>query len=287
MKALLILLISCLFCSQCVAGPCAIGLGGKCATLMCKGPMEFNDILGAVECKKCQLGWIPEKNLEGENVACTPCPPGSIGKRDGKCHLCTGPMSYTDIYGATQCRTCHLGWVPVEDFAGGHSRCKPCPAGTFGKVDGKCHSCSKSIEYSQVLGATHCKKCHSGWFAVKDHKENHVDCKQCPSGTYGDSDGTCYPCNGPMEYSDIKGAPKCKECHLGWVPSKNRRGRNIGCKKCRGGTFGKSDGKCHNCNGPLEYNNIRGAVQCHKCPPGTKPLKSRFGGNVGCKKLLL
>ena len=76
--------------------------------------MLYGDKEGATSCKNCSLGQIPSKHNGYYYIGCSPCPSGTIGKIDGLCHYCNGPMKYGDKEGATSCKTCSLGQIPLK-----------------------------------------------------------------------------------------------------------------------------------------------------------------------------
>ena len=135
------------------------------------------------------------------------------------------------------------------------------------------------MEYGDKEGATSCKNCPLG--QIPSWKSSHeIGCDPCRKGTFGKSDGKCHYCRGPMEYGDKEGATSCKNCPLGQIPSW-KSSHEIGCDPCRKGTFGKSDGKCHYCRGPMEYGDKEGATSCKNCPLGQIPLR-KLSHKIGC-----
>ena len=265
---------------------CAIGTygtsEGKCHS--CNGVMNYGDTEGATSCKNCIVGTIPVRSFYQRNIRCAKCPVGTIGKSDGECHTCNGVMEYGDTEGATSCKTCKIGTVPDHNYYQRNYRCVHCRIGTIGKDDGKCHWCDGPMEFSDVSGATSCKRCPMGSIPRKDYNRYQIGCYKCRIGTIGKADGKCYWCDGPMEYSDQKGATTCKICPPGSVPRKDYNRYHYGCSKCRIGTIGKSDGKCYRCDGPREYSDVAGATSCKTCPPGHTVLKNYNHYHYGCKK---
>ena len=230
----------------CRSDICSSGLvESKCKCVSCSGPMQYSDRDGLSSCKSCQLGSYPVKDYYRRNVGCRDCPRGSIGKSDGKCYNCGGPMGYGDEIGATSCKKCSLGTVPFHDYYQRYIGCSSCKKGTIGKNDGKCYYCDGPMEYGDEIGATLCKKCPLGTVPRRDYNRRHVGCSSCKKGTIGKSDGKCYYCDNPMEYGDEIGATLCKKCPLGSVPRRDYNRRHVGCSLCKKGTIGKSDGKCH------------------------------------------
>uniref|UniRef100_A0A7M6DP95 Uncharacterized protein n=1 Tax=Clytia hemisphaerica TaxID=252671 RepID=A0A7M6DP95_9CNID len=254
---------------------------GKCYN--CVGVMEYGDTVGATSCKTCQVGTVPIHNSYQRRYKCVNCPIGSIGKTDGKCYNCVGVMEYGDTVGATSCKTCQVGTVPVHNSYQRRYKCVNCRVGTIGKSDGQCHRCDGVMEYGDTVGATSCKSCPLGTVPRLDYYRYQYGCKSCRVGTIGKSDGKCHRCNGPMEYGDSYGATSCKNCPLGSIPKVDYSRYQYGCKSCKVGTIGKSDGLCHRCNGPMEYGDSSGATSCKNCPLGSIPKVDYSRYQYGCK----
>ncbi|XP_066925087.1 proprotein convertase subtilisin/kexin type 5-like [Clytia hemisphaerica] len=241
---------------------------GKCHD--CDGVMEYQNEVGAASCKKCPLGEVP-LSIDGFNTSCSPCPIGTFGKSDGKCYKCDGPMEYQDKTGSSSCKKCNSGKYPYTSN-GFNIYCYSCKRGTFGNGDGKCLKCTGAMEYQDETGASSCKSCAQGKIPY-DNNGFKTTCSPCDRGTFGKSDGKCYKCDSPMEYQNDIGASSCNKCPLGTILS-TRGSNNIVCLSCKEGTFGKEDGKCHKCDGPMEYQNGQGATFCKKCPAGEIPNDS-------------
>ena len=125
------------------------------------------------------------------------------------------------------------------------------------------------MEYQDETGASSCKKCPLGKIPY-DHDGVSFGCTSCKIGTFGKNDGKCHDCDGVMEYQNEVGATSCKKCPLGKIPHSSG-GFNTSCSPCPTGTFGKNDGKCHKCDGVMEYQNEIGASSCKKCNSGKYP----------------
>ena len=230
---------------------------------MCNGFMEYQDDSGATSCKKCPSGTVPY-NRDGYYIDCYQCRTGTIEK-DGKCIMCDGPMEYQDDPGETSCKTCHKGTAP-NDFYGFATDCLGCRKGFFNESTGLCHSKTK---------------CPIGQIASVFH----YGCQYCHKGYFGKEDGKCHKCNGAMEYQNEVGATSCKKCPLGTRPY-SFYGLHIACITCRKGTFSKIDGKCHKCQGPMEYQDEEGAISCKNSTLGEIPYyQGGFAfGIVSCNK---
>ncbi|XP_066918971.1 laminin subunit gamma-3-like [Clytia hemisphaerica] len=234
--------------------------------------MRYSDVQGAITCKTCPLGTIPGYrpwSYTSEKIICKPCGQGWFGKSDGKCYRCKeeGPMKYSGIEtGAPSCKTCPLGHVPD----GFNVVCKACAAGTFGKMDGKCHECAVvgPMAYSDVEGSTYCKTCPLG--SIPEYESR---CRPCHVGTFGKTDGHCHDCKeaGPMRYSNVTGAWSCQTCPVGTSPYWTIRPTK--CKPCLRGFVGKSNG-CKDCknDGPMKYSDSIGATICKTCSLGQYPV---------------
>ena len=230
----------------CRSDICSAGfVESKCKCVSCNGPMQYSDKDGLSSCKSCQLGSYPIADYYRRNVGCRKCPVGTIGKSNGKCINCAGPMEYGDQLGATSCKNCVLGTVPYHDYYQRNVGCSSCKEGTIGKDDGNCYNCDGPMEYGDEVRATSCKKCSLGEVPRLNYNQRHIGCRYCIKSTIGKDDGKCYNCDGPMEYGDEVGATSCKKCSLGTVPRLDYNQRHIGCRFCDNGTVGKSDGKCH------------------------------------------
>jgi len=276
----------------CRSDICTRGFAEKnCKCVVCNGTMEYSDIDGLPTCKTCPLGSVPKKI--GYTTSCTLCPKATFGKSDGICHKCSGAMQYSDVRGATSCKTCTLGSYQRNSIG-----CVKCQRGTFGNNDG-CHFCNGTMEYGNEYGVTSCKTCPIGSYPSKAYTaylgkyygKYFTDCTKCQIGTFGKNDGVCYACNKAMQYGDVEGATSCKTCSLGSIPRKSYNGRyNTSCTLCREGTFGKNDGICHKCSGAMQYSGVKGATSCKTCPLGSIPINSKrcdicregtFGKNDG------
>ena len=156
-----------------------------------------------------------------------------------------------------------------------------CPKGKI-QHKCKCVTCNGPMHYSDQDGLSSCKTCSLGSYPILNYYRQNVGCRQCPKGTIGKSDGKCYNCNGKMDYGDSEGAVSCKSCQVGTVPFHDYYQRNVGCSPCREGKIGKSDGLCHKCDGPMEYQGTRGATACKKCPLGQVPSRDYNRYQVGC-----
>ena len=87
----------------------------KCQCVRCNGAMQYSDRAGLYSCKTCPLGQIPNKR-RGIHIGCKPCSEGYIGKVDGRCHACDKAMEYGDETGATSCKTCPTGQIPLKIY---------------------------------------------------------------------------------------------------------------------------------------------------------------------------
>ena len=74
-----------------------------------------------------------------------------------------------------------------------------------------------------------------------------------------------------MSYSDIKGASLCKTCPLGSYPFESTQ--PFMCAKCSLGLYGKSDGKCYKCDGPMSYSDEQGLGSCKTCRVGSQVFR--------------
>ena len=262
-------------CSNCTVGNFG-GADGKCHSCGLQGPMRYTDeAIGNPVCKTCPLGKIPSSSystIDNSPTLCVNCPRGKFGKNDGRCHSCAilGPMRYNSLEGQATCIDCPLGSYPNSE----RTDCNQCFRGTFGKNDGKCYDCKTegSLKYSDVDGAATCKTCEIGTSPYPT--EGPKRCDKCRPGEFGKLDGKCYNCKneGPMRYSDKYGSTVCNTCQLGTIPELSYDK----CKPCESGTYGKNDGKCHDCKevGPMSYSDIKGASLCKTCPLGSYPFES-------------
>ena len=113
-------------------------------------------------------------------------------------------MEYNDVKGATKCKTCPLGSIPVQ-----HHKCIECNPGFYGTAEGECKSCmiNGPTSYSEK-GASVCKTCPLGMYS-----RNQQSCERCWAGSRGTSRG-CVSCrdDGPRHFNDVEGATTCKVC---------------------------------------------------------------------------
>ena len=101
-----------------------------------------------------------------------------------------------------------------------------------------------------------------------------ISCRSdiCTTRGYAEYRCKCEPCNKIDEYSDGMGAASCKKCRrrgLGTFSSSKWPYYNWACQECSVGHYGVGDGRCHLCDGPMEYTDTNLATECKKCPVGS------------------
>jgi len=217
----------------CRSDICSVGSAEKkCKCIACNGPMQYSNEDGATACKQCSLGSYPVHNYYQKNYRCRKCPIGAIGKGDGRCYNCDGPMEYSDTEAAVSCKQCSLGSYPVHNYYQRNYRCRKCPIGKIGKADGRCYTCDGPMEYSDTEAAVSCKQCSVGQIPVRNYSRRPYKCSNCRKGTYGKDDGKCHKCDGSiMQYGDAEGATSCKTCPQGSFPRRNYYGYFLSCSR--------------------------------------------------------
>merc|ERR1739848_472134 len=141
---------------------------------------------------------------------------------------------YNDEEGATSCKKCDAGTVPIECYASrGHCKCRKCPKGKYGTDQGTCKYCDGPMDYNDKEGAKSCKKCALGTIPIRCYASSyHCGCAKCSKGKFGTESGMCKLCDGAMSYNDAEGAPSCKTCPSGTHPYRCiGNSGNCGCKK--------------------------------------------------------
>ena len=92
--------------------------------------------------------------------------------------------------------------------------------------------------------------------------------------TYGNKDGECHRYS--KNWYSHEGSDKCIQCPHNQV-SFQIYGYGCankvwyGCRYCSFLRIKDENGDCVKCNGPMEYNDVKGATKCKTCPLGTIP----------------
>ena len=211
------------------------------------------------------------------------CPIGYVEKAC-QCVKCDGPMDYSDRKGLSKCKSCSQGSIPLRSSVTSvindsvilrndqiQIGCDPCPRDHYGKKDGRCFKCDKPLQYSRG-GATKCQECAEGsyprWLNV------YFYCMKYRCTTYDDQ---CHACSKNL-YSH-EGSDKCIQCppnqvsfRLIWNTCQERW---YGCRYCPFYGVKNVNGDCVRCDGTMEYNDVKGARKCKKCPQGKRPNAAR------------
>lgn len=243
-------------CFKCSKGNYMYNLPGdnKCASC---GPGSYQDEVGHKVCKACPpgtgyiLSFIDSTYLfQSSPDDCGLCPPGSYSQ-----------FIINTISGNSRtCRTCHKGTY-TNIF--GAVECKTCPEGTRSSKDRT--YCFPDCDMSQPS----CKKlsCPPG-FERTNSSDNEV-CKRCPKGKVSSSftRTECFPCYKDRSlYSSGYGYNEL-------VPHHSQK--TCVCKNGKGFTtlYGEGKGVCEDCpypNLPLQENGL-----C-SCPKGRMLSKSGY-----------
>lgn len=255
---------------------CPIGFSqsdqGQASCIQCS-PGEFNNIIGAKECKDCAINtYYGDK---GRNSTCIECPTGWSTDETGsaKCQQCgagtygdgckTCPKGYarngTDP-DATQCRQCERGQTTSDT---GAIKCEYCDAGSFGSQNTICSKCPTGF-YQDTRGKRECKECTIG------HSFTLTSCRRCDLGKHGSSNGECVDCPAG-QYQDSTGEKVCKACEVNSYLNETGKSSKADCTKCKtqrstGHSTGNSDVSACLCKKINYYQTEQN--ECEACPTG-------------------
>ena len=144
-----------------------------------------------------------------------------MGGTATECTLCNEDGKYSNIIGASNCKTSPAGFKPISETD--RTGVVACPAGTY-SIGGKtsCSSClaGKYSEYDAINGAVGCTPCVLGSIS----SDGSSSCTPCSPPTYSDDGQTCKQCNGEGQYSDVTGPFVCKTASPGFKPTSDRAG---------------------------------------------------------------
>ena len=190
---------------------------------------EFNDELGATECKLCRENSFTieihrqdpcdqcaqgRTSKEG-STKCSDCSPGKFRQWVNDQEICTEcpigfAQSETD---ATQCTQCIQG---QEATVTGSSFCALCDLGTFNNISGhNCDACPTG-QYQDGKGETACKDCDIDTYSNEPGKASKADCVRCSDDkstgtTKGNTDASACLCARTLFYQDAT-TNECQVC---------------------------------------------------------------------------
>lgn len=141
--------------------------------------------------------------------ACTPCPPGCLACRDGRCMACPAGQGID----GNACTPCHD--PNCFDCAANPAACAAC-RGTMVLRDRRCTQASQcSISQCAECDGALCMRCKEGWAltsqggCVQATNSCGVGCAEC-------TDGTCARC---APFWAITQNANCQPCELQWACS--------------------------------------------------------------------
>ena len=249
---------------------------------------KYGNRLNSTSCEVCPAGY--SSNIVGE-ITCTRCEKGKFNNEKGetKCDACPEGW-YQNTPASWSCKECHKGKFTDEE---GQSVCKMCSAGKYQNEDFKkeCKKCPEGM-YSSDRGNSACKSCKTDSETNKQYswsKEGSSVCTllTCQPGTYLTSreslPAQCRNC--PQGYKRSifdKDITQCQRCGDGFTTSNKSTGQEEGnsyCDVCDKGTYTSQDYEqnvepCKNCPDGY-FNDVRGAKECFRCPPGKEPSPDR------------
>lgn len=268
-----------------------------------------------VRCKFCPSGTGSHRGAK----RCFECPPGSF--RDTR-HVSTGRLSYkgcipcpfnsfSDKYGAVQCRMCPPGTMTSDR---GSTKCTPCKAGQFRfkLVSRKCSSCPEDTT-SKGIAPAGCKHPTKGC-PVDTFEDMFGECRACmPGERFSAYTKTCKPCR-KNQISGGGASQTCKTCPYGKHPATDASvfekslcecddgsipngGSDGGCLACPKGTHFDNrpagaiwytlrrqsyyrKAHCSNCEAGF-YQDKEGSKECLMCPENSYSI---YPGAVSCRK---
>ena len=200
-------------CTECQAGKYIDGTENYCQTC----PVGYTSGTRATKCVQCSvscLGMCPGGHYLVASE-CKKCPQGyaSPGIRQTFCSQCTAGREQP-ISGESVCHDCAPGKYSTNSV---NIHCELCPTGQYQHLvkQGQCNDCRPG-KYTNSLGQITCKTCALGTYSDDTGAANE-DCKDCPKGWQGISDGTCAKCP-ESTYQDQQGQTACKKCTTGTEP---------------------------------------------------------------------
>jgi hypothetical protein len=225
-----------------------------------------NRVLTGVECKGancqrirmycCNFGHVCPVGSYGNNERCAPCPRGRYGQTPGLLDgACTGPCpagKYGPYTGASlpQCPKLHA------QISTGYDANDP-----FGGEAGGGRSGTRNC----------CIDCPAGRYLDATGEDDIWDCKPCPMGKYGATDG-------------LQTSACTANCAIGRYRDKTGGILPQDCTYCPPGTWGQSTGlvtyKCTDFCPPGKYNSRVGktsSVDCIDCPITFTGSKAPWG----------
>ena len=172
------------------------------------------------------------------------------------CKQCNGEGQYSDVSGASSCKSSPAGFVPNT----GHTGIVACPTGKY-SIGGKtsCTACPIG-KYSDTPGSAGCKACELGSVTGYVANIGTTSCLPCPPPSYSNDGEHCQNCDGDGQFSDKTGAFSCRTAKAGHKPTEDRKGE----EQCPAGKYstGGAD-ECLQC-GEGETS-IAGAAGCSTC----------------------
>jgi surface protein len=195
----------------CQAGEYSIGGKSSCTSCPSGKYSEYNVTSGAVGCKACDLGSISPQG----SSSCSPCPPPTYSDDGLACKQCDGEGQYSDVNGASFCKTSPSGTKPTTDHTdietcpqntfsiGANNTCAPCKHGTFSKPGAS--SCLPCPQYETPNNSTQTCDCIDSFLRIG--ADNTCSCKtgETLMGT------SCRPCERGKWKGKI-GVESCKRC---------------------------------------------------------------------------
>eukprot|EP00698_Gefionella_okellyi_P025969 TRINITY_DN9750_c0_g1_i1.p1 TRINITY_DN9750_c0_g1~~TRINITY_DN9750_c0_g1_i1.p1 ORF type:complete len:1668 (-),score=218.68 TRINITY_DN9750_c0_g1_i1:11-5014(-) len=290
-------------CSACAVGTYAVSPGTTSCQLC--GAGSYANAVGMAACATCAVGSYSTQTGASTPGVCLLCEPGTFSTAAGAssadtCFSCTAG-TFSEIAGSTSCPSCPPGTWLAASGASSSSACQPCQAGTYSTSFGAtsadtCIPCNAGYYsttvgaisasvcllctdvFSAVTGATSCRGCPSGQYAVRDSQGN-LHCATCGPGTFSAGNTSCIPC--PIgTYGTSSGASACAACTAGQFTLATGQSSSSQCVPCAAGSYCPG-GSAYQCPAGTYSATISAtSVQnCLSCPSGT------FGVAAGASSL--
>ncbi|GMH88080.1 hypothetical protein TL16_g11053, partial [Triparma laevis f. inornata] len=253
---------------DCDAGSYSVGNSNSC--LLC-GEGETS-VAGAASCNTCAVCGVGKYKIAdcspGEETMCGNCVKGqaSMGGGATACTECNSRGKYSDVDGASVCKTASAGTKPNEARDGVES----CAPGTIsvGGAD-ECSVCNAGETSGEgAAGCRTCATCGLGTYQIAEcTSEVETQCGVCVAGkaSMGGAVEACTECDGPGEYSE-GGASVCNVARAGYKP-KGSGELKTGIEMCEKNTFsiGAKD-ECEDCQ--EGGHSPAGSSACEQCLTG-------------------
>ena len=195
----------------CPAGEYSIGGASTCTSCPAGKYSEHDEINGAIGCTACDLGSI---SSEGSS-SCIPCSPPTYSDDSITCKQCDGEGQYSDVNGASFCKTAPAGTKPIANHTnieicpqntfsiGASNTCAPCKPGKISKPGAS--SCIPCPQYETPSNSTRTCECMDSFFRIGIDGTCSCKAGETLMGT------SCHPCEKGKWKGEV-GVESCNRC---------------------------------------------------------------------------